>query len=145
MARKLIPPSLKKQRGTYRPRDKMTFEIITPKSLPQQPDILLTKLGAQIWLDIIGRATQAGASELDSYTLGLLCNLLADLSACWATGSSPPISAIGAAHRLSESLGMSGTKSRVAKGIDLNRPAQPNPFAKFLKDPPPPAAKPPRK
>jgi hypothetical protein len=46
--RKPLPPSLKVQRGTSRPdRDKLTFEITVPKSLPQQPDALLTKGGAQ--------------------------------------------------------------------------------------------------
>jgi hypothetical protein len=71
--RKLIPPSVKAQRGTYQPhRDKFTFEITTPKSLPQQPDALLTKGGAQFWLDLVGRAAQVGATELDSITLALL-------------------------------------------------------------------------
>jgi hypothetical protein len=77
--RKPLPPSLKVQRGTARPdRDKMTIELTVPHSLPQQPDWLLTKGGVQVWLDLVARAAQVGATELDSTTLALYCNLLAE-------------------------------------------------------------------
>jgi hypothetical protein len=109
----------------------MTIEITVPQSLPQQPDWLLTKGGADVWLDLVARAAQVGATELDSTTLACYCNLLADLAACWATGASPPVSAITAAFRYAEALGLSGMKSRVVKGIALGVSAGPNPFDKF--------------
>jgi hypothetical protein len=146
MARKLISPNLKKQRGTYRPRDKFTFEITTPKSPPQQPDALLTKGGAQFWLDLVGRAAQVGATELDSITLALLCNQLADIATAAANGFAPPASAYAQAHRYLESLGLSGVKSRVFKGAVHpadQPPAQPNPYTKFIASAPP--VKPPGK
>jgi hypothetical protein len=132
--RKLIPPSLKAQRGTSRPdRDKLTFEITVLKSLPQQPDWLLTKGGAQVWLDLVGRAAQVGATELDSTVLALYCNLLSDIATAAANGFSPPVSALAIALRYGEALGLSGVKSRVIKGIDPTNqpPAEPNPFTKF--------------
>jgi hypothetical protein len=125
----------------YISSDKKTFEITVPKSLPIQPDWLLTKGGSQVWLDLLGRASQVGATELDSTALATLCNLLSDMAACWATGASPPVSAIGIAHKLSESLGLSGVKSRIARGLDLTPcPATENPYDKFKDGPgkPPP-------
>jgi hypothetical protein len=117
--RKPLPPSVKIKRGTSRPdRDKMTIEIIVPQNLPQQPDWLLTKSGAQVWLDLVGRAARVGATELDSTTLALYCNLLADIATAAAGGHSPPISALTAALRYAEALGLSGVKSRVIKGAD---------------------------
>jgi hypothetical protein len=131
--RKLIPPSLKAQRGTLRPhRDKLTFEITTPQSLPQQPDWLLTKAGAIIWLDLVGRATQVGASERDSTTLAMYCNILADIATAAANGFSPPISAYSVAAKYAEMLGLAGVKSRVIRGADPTKTGkQPNPYDKF--------------
>jgi hypothetical protein len=143
--RRPLPPSLKKERGTYRPdRDKLTIEITVPKSLPQQPDSLLTKGGAQFWLDLVGRAAQVGATELDSTTLALYCNILADIATAAQNGFSPPISAYSAAIKYAEMLGLAGMKSRVVKGIDPTNlpPAQPNPFHRFHSDYKPPDAKP---
>jgi hypothetical protein len=138
--RKPLPPSLKVQRGTYRPRDKLTFEITVPKSLPQQPDWLLTKGGQQVWLDLVGRASQVGATELDSTTLGLYCNILADISTAAANGFSPPISAYSVAIKYAEMLGLAGVKSRVFKGATHptdRPPAEPNPYNRFKINHPP--------
>jgi phage terminase small subunit len=127
---------VKAERGTARPhRDKFTVEITVPQSPPQQPDWLLTKGGAQVWLDLVPRATQVGATELDSTTLALYCNLLSNIAMCEATGNSPPISAIAIALRYADALGLSGIKSRVVKGIDptLRAVSASNPFHKFVK------------
>ena len=59
--RKPLPPSEKIKHGTYQPcRDNLIFEIVAPQKLPQQPYWLLTKGGAQVWLDLVGRAAQVG-------------------------------------------------------------------------------------
>jgi hypothetical protein len=141
--RKPLPPSEKIKRGTFQPcRDKLTFEITTPQSLPQQPDWLLTKAGAIIWLDLVGRATQVGASELDSTTLALYCNILADIATAAANGFSPPISAYSVAAKYAEMLGLAGVKSRVIKGVDPTKvQKEPNPFDRFKPDYKPPPRK----
>jgi hypothetical protein len=142
--RKPLPPSLKVQRGTSRPdRDKLTFEIVVPKSLPQQPDWLLTKGGQQVWLDLVGRAAQVGATELDSTVLALYCNMLSDIATAAANGFAPPASAYAQAHRYAEWLGLAGMKSRVFKGRDPTNlpPAGENPFDRFKPDYKPPPRK----
>jgi hypothetical protein len=134
--RKPLPPSEKIKRGTFQPcRDRLTIEITTPQSLPQQPDWLLTKAGAIIWLDLVGRATQVGASELDSTTLALYCNILADIGTAAQNGFSPPISAYSVAAKYAEMLGLGGIKSRVIRGADPTKAQKAaNPYDKFKID-----------
>jgi hypothetical protein len=123
-------PSTKIQRATYRRDRGASFEITTPRDLPQIVDALITPRARDIWTDIIGPSASAGATSADSILLTLFANLLADLARCYEVHEAPPMSAIAEARKIADALGMAGPKSRIARGV---RPGgeQPNPFGQF--------------
>jgi len=124
-------PSVKALKGTLRnDRDGDRLEIITPDSLPVEPDFL-TPGGRLVWLDNIGRIAQTRqATELDSEVVAHWCNLSAAIRDAWASGAVPPSAHLAEMRKIAEQLGLFGAKSRVGtKGAEEKKA---NPFGKLI-------------
>lgn len=123
-------PTVKALKGTLRnDRDGNRVEIITPDSLPVEPDFL-TEGGRLVWLDNIGRIAQTKqATELDSEMVATWCNLQALIRATMINGEIPPAAYLSESRKIAEQLGLFGAKSRV--GTKANEPKK-NPFGQLI-------------
>lgn len=123
-------PTVKDLKGTFRQdRDGGRVEIITPDSLPVEPDFL-TPGGRLVWLDNIGRVAQTKqATELDSETFGNWCNLQAMIRQAWEAGSAPPAAYLSESRKIAEQLGLFGAKSRVGTKTSEQKK---NPFGQLI-------------
>lgn len=124
-------PATKVARGTFRQdRDGDRAVIISPDTLPIEPDFL-TGGGRLVWLDNIGRVAQTKqATELDSEIFAVWCNLQAVIRSTMADGGVPPAAYISESRKIAEQLGLFGARSRV--GTKANEAKKANPFGQII-------------
>jgi hypothetical protein len=95
------------------------------------PDGLLTMPGAEeIWIELVADVAQIGGSRLDSWSLGLLCNLLAAIRQSYQIGEVPPRGVLAEARALMSALGLLGLQSRILRAGG-KRAAEISPFTKY--------------
>lgn len=121
-------PSVKEQRGTFRPgRDGWRGEITTLSDPPAMPEYL-TPEAQEVWLEEMGRVISSGVSELDSSLFARYCSLEALIRKAFRAGEPPPAAYLSEGRRMAELLGIAGPRVRLTGKSDGANSQ--NPFAR---------------
>lgn len=130
-------PSVKRERGTYRPyvdENKIEFTpvlSVAGDGMPERPT-WLTAAGEETWMDNVSRCVPP-LTQSDSIAFGIFCNLVGAIGQAFASGEVPPTAAIAEARKQAEHFGLFGAQSRIGDKRSTTID-QPNPFEKFKRN-----------